>query len=142
MSLEDEKGPAPRDDYEVGYGRPPRQHRFKPGVSGNPRGRPRGARSVETILDEQLAEKVPVKKGGKVRRLSKMELIVTQQVNKAVAGDSKAFDRVMKFLNDKNKADAAEVDQGVIHDEIETLEDLIRLRRSYGEREEDDGTST
>jgi hypothetical protein len=29
------------DDEKVGYGRPPRQHRFKPGQSGNPKGRPK-----------------------------------------------------------------------------------------------------
>ena len=34
--------PSPR--YEVGYGKPPVETRFKPGVSGNPSGRPKGAR--------------------------------------------------------------------------------------------------
>ncbi len=28
------------NDEEVGFGRPPKQHQFKPGQSGNPRGRP------------------------------------------------------------------------------------------------------
>ena len=28
-------------DYEIGYGKPPKQTRFKPGQSGNPRGRPK-----------------------------------------------------------------------------------------------------
>lgn len=31
--------------YEVGYGKPPLASRFKPGRSGNPRGRPRGAKN-------------------------------------------------------------------------------------------------
>lgn len=30
-------------DYRVGYGRPPRRHRLKPGQSGNPKGRPKGS---------------------------------------------------------------------------------------------------
>ena len=34
------------DTTSVGYGRPPAAHRFKAGQSGNPRGRPRKARSV------------------------------------------------------------------------------------------------
>ena len=29
------------DDYEVGYGKPPKNTQFRKGVSGNPRGRPK-----------------------------------------------------------------------------------------------------
>nr|WP_306262013.1 DUF5681 domain-containing protein [Pararhizobium sp. IMCC21322] len=32
-------------DYEVGYAKPPQSSRFKPGMSGNPKGRPKGARN-------------------------------------------------------------------------------------------------
>ena len=28
-------------DYEVGYGRPPKEYQFKPGTSGNYKGRPK-----------------------------------------------------------------------------------------------------
>lgn len=33
------------EEFEVGYCKPPQANRFKPGKSGNPRGRPRGSRS-------------------------------------------------------------------------------------------------
>lgn len=51
-------------DYEVGYGRPPEQHRFKRGQSGNPRGRPKGARGFKTMLEEELSGTVTVSSGG------------------------------------------------------------------------------
>jgi hypothetical protein len=36
---------APKDDYEVGYGKPPKDTRFTKGRSGNPNGRPKGAKN-------------------------------------------------------------------------------------------------
>jgi hypothetical protein len=33
------------EDYEVGYGKPPKDSRFKLGQSGNPKGRPKGSRN-------------------------------------------------------------------------------------------------
>jgi hypothetical protein len=39
--------------YEVGYGKPPETTRFKKGQSGNPRGRPRGARNKAPALNEE-----------------------------------------------------------------------------------------
>lgn len=47
----------PASDYEVGYGKPPQQTRFKPGQSGNPRGRPKGAKAkpaLPALHDERL----------------------------------------------------------------------------------------
>ena|SRR5437868_14511965 len=34
------------DDYEVGYGKPPKNSQFQKGVSGNPTGRPKKARDL------------------------------------------------------------------------------------------------
>jgi hypothetical protein len=41
-------GGAQDDDPRVGYGRPPLATRFRPGQSGNPRGRPKGARNLSS----------------------------------------------------------------------------------------------
>lgn len=77
-------------DYEVGHGRPPKSGRFKKGKSGNPRGRPRGARNFTSVVTEQLNEKVPVKLKGRTRKKSKLELIVMRLVNDAINGDPRA----------------------------------------------------
>lgn len=78
--------------YEVGYGKPPRRTRFPKGQSGNPKGRPRGSRSSATLLREILSERVEVRENGRIRTVTKKELILRYAVNKAATGDSRARD--------------------------------------------------
>ena len=77
-------------DYDVGYGKPPVHSRFKPGQSGNPRGRQRGSRNASSLAAQALAEKVTVTIEGRTKRISKLEAAMIQQSNKAAAGDPKA----------------------------------------------------
>ena len=76
--------------YPVGYKKPPSHTQFKSGVSGNPKGRPKGSRNFSTTIDRELNTCVEVTENGKRRRMSKREAIVKQTVNKAAAGDPKA----------------------------------------------------
>jgi hypothetical protein len=80
-----------RGDYEVGYGKPPKHTQFKPGQSGNSRGRPKGALNLATLVEEALAELVTVKEGGRQARISKSRAIATQLVNKAAGADIRAI---------------------------------------------------
>jgi hypothetical protein len=103
------------DDEPVGYGKPPREHQWKPGQSGNPNGRRKGARSIKEIIDAALRARVKAKIDGKHRTVSKLELIAMAQVNKAAAGDPKATKLVMDHL-------AAAADE--IEDEFEVFLDM------------------
>jgi Family of unknown function (DUF5681) len=63
MSEEGEDLPtnkAAEGDEPVGYRRPPIGTRFRPGQSGNPRGRPKGARNLSTVVAAALGERVAV----------------------------------------------------------------------------------
>jgi hypothetical protein len=94
----------PRDhegDYEVGYGKPPHHTRFKTGQSGNPRGRPSGAKNLSTLLNEALNEPVVVvtENGGR-KRISKRQASFKQLVNEAAKGKWPALKLLVDILQD------------------------------------------
>ena len=84
--------------YEVGYGKPPFATRFRKGRSGNPRGRPRGARGVGPLLDEALAQEVTVTEGGKTTRISKREALILSLITKAIKGDMRAAAQTLRLI--------------------------------------------
>ena len=93
----------PRDkngDYEVGYGKPPPNTRFVKGQSGNPRGRPPGAKNFTTLLNEALNEQVIVAENGGRRKVSKRQAIVTQLVNRSATADLRAMKILIDIMRD------------------------------------------
>jgi Family of unknown function (DUF5681) len=96
----------PRDkdgDYEVGYGRPPRHTRFAKGQSGNPRGRPCGAKNFTTLLEEVLNEPVTVTENGGRRKVSKRRAIVTQLVNRSATADFRAIKLLFDIVRENER---------------------------------------
>ena len=87
-----DKEPA---EKSVGYKHPPKATQFKPGRSGNPKGRPRGAKNFATALEDELAARVLITENGKRRTISKRQAIAKQIVNKAASGDLKAIPVVL-----------------------------------------------
>ena len=93
--------PDDERDYEVGYGKPPRHTRFVKGQSGNPRGRPPGAKNMKTLVTKALNELVVVtENGGGRRKVSKREAIITQLVNRSAKADFKAVQILLGLLRD------------------------------------------
>lgn len=76
--------------YEVGFRKPPKETRFKPGQRANPNGRPKGSRNLKTDLLEELQELVTVQTGGRPIRISKQRALVKKLVAQALNGDARA----------------------------------------------------
>jgi len=93
--------------YEVGYGRPPREHRFPPGRSGNPRGRPKGARCLASVVAATLSERIVVTENGRRKRITKLEAAVKQLVNRAASGEARSMQLLLALVQ-AGEARAAE----------------------------------
>jgi Family of unknown function (DUF5681) len=82
---------------DVGYKKPPKHSRFRPGQSGNPRGRPKGAKSFAALLVAELASLVLVSEGGVSRTLSKKEAAVKTIVGRLLKGDTRVLPAILKL---------------------------------------------
>jgi len=84
--------------YEVGYRKPPKDKQFKPGKSGNPKGRKKGRRSIQAVAREMLGETVEVKLNGLVRKITRAEMIVMRLMQDLMGDSSLARSRALKDL--------------------------------------------
>ena len=64
---------SPCASYAVGYRRPPKQHQFRSGQSGNRKGRPKGAKNTATLLREILDRRIEVQNGDTLRKITVRE---------------------------------------------------------------------
>jgi hypothetical protein len=71
----------------VGKGRPPLETRWKPGQSGNLKGRPKDRRNVKAELKEIATKKVVVRDGEKDRRVSLLAANLLAHGVKGAKGD-------------------------------------------------------
>lgn len=87
-----------QDEYQVGYGKPPKATQFKKGQSGNPKGRKKGSKNLKSALESALGEKVRITVNGVSRLITKMDAIVIQMTNKAASGDLRATHELINLL--------------------------------------------
>src|SRR5690242_18638959 len=75
---------------DVGYGAPPKDHQFKPGQSGNPKGRPRGRKNEATILAQLLHRRITVRENGRPKRITILEAILLRFTEDSLKGNTKS----------------------------------------------------
>jgi hypothetical protein len=89
--------PRTSDDNrnKIGYGKPPKHTQFQPGVSGNPRGRPRGSKNLRPPLREdqmsklifqEAKRKINIREDGRARKITMAEAILRSLAAKAAQG--------------------------------------------------------
>ncbi|WP_294122180.1 DUF5681 domain-containing protein [Sphingomonas sp.] len=85
-------------DYAVGYKKPPKQHQFKPGQSGNSRGRPNGARGLKTDLKAELEGRMTIRINGDPVTDTRQRLFVRALASKAATGDIRAAQTLSQLI--------------------------------------------
>lgn len=119
---------ASGETYKVGYGRPPIDWRFKPGHSGNAKGRPKGSRNAETVVAQVVNGKVPVRENGKVRKMTKFEAMLQANTQKAMQGDSRSFNSMVAIMAKTNQFAEAETQTSTAlpEDDAAIIADFLR----------------
>jgi hypothetical protein len=74
----------------AGRGKPPTEHQFKPGRSGNPKGRRKGARNTKTIVQAIALERHSVQVDGRRQSMNTVELLISLLRQMASKGNRKA----------------------------------------------------
>jgi len=124
------KREKPSRDYSVGYKKPPESSRFKPGQSGNPKGRPKEVKNLKTDLEEELSQRINVREGERSKTVSKQRALVKSALSKALKGDVRAQGLLLRLIVqhfpemplDQDFETISKNDEKIVSDFINTLE--------------------
>ena len=132
MNKKDKKSAAPQ---KVGRGNPPKDTRFKPGQSGNPRGRPKGASNFATVLQQQLRKTVTIAVEGKPRRMAAQEVIALRLTQDSMKGSTKAMELLFRIAG---AATGDATDESALELAMPDKETLRRIRKRLDALMEED----
>ena len=113
---------APKQ-YEVGYGKPPKSTQFKPGQSGNPKGRTKGSKNgIYTYIQRELNSSITLTDGSKI---TKEQGFARQLTNKALRGDIQSQKLLFNIHQKGQRKDKAELFMGRLIKEGYVTEEMI-----------------
>jgi hypothetical protein len=126
-------------NYPVGYGRPPEQHQFQRGQSGNPTGRPKGARSVVADVRDESAELVSVKDGERTVELTQQRALIKALYKAGLGGDLRAANIVLNLCS---QALACDAEQSTDDVDVDAADQAIAKASEERQRQRDDTKAT
>jgi hypothetical protein len=116
-------------DYDVGYGRPPKDSRFKKGQSGNPGGRPTGSPNLQTEMKCLLAAKTNIKVKGVVQAVPTSKALCLALLQKAMSGDVRAFSKIAEIVGPEMADEMAKAARLALED-FEIVEGAIMREKA------------
>ena len=111
--------------YDVGYGKPPKGSRWRPGQSGNPKGRPKKPKDLETLFEDELNRSIQITENGQTIRATKREVLAKRLVADAIRGDIRSTKLVLDHLSNQRPVESFEADA----EDAKALQRLLAQRR-------------
>jgi hypothetical protein len=114
--------PPANDNGAFGYGKPPIAQQFKPGQSGNAKGRPKGSKNklpnfgVEQLKSTVLAEvyrDMDVQEGDETVTIPTVTAIIRKMVDKAAAGDIRAAQIVTTMVQNIERENRQRLEENI-----------------------------
>lgn len=132
-------------EYDVGYGKPPLDTRFRPGQSGNPRGRPKGSKNrpkppalheerLKSIVLEEAYRAISVKDANRQVTIPMAQAVIRSLAVNAAKGNQRAqrlFTELLATTERDNKRLHDEWLETAINYKVEWERELER-RRALG----------
>lgn len=129
-----------RNEYIVGYKKPPLHSRFQKGNSGNPGGRRKPvAANIHQALVNTLARRVTVAGEEGEERMSLLEALVGGMVKKAREGDVRCLKLVLEGLGSLDEDGLLELAERSRQTQAEELKLLRAQARSEAAEETEEG---
>lgn len=127
----------------VGYGKPPKEHQFKEGQSGNLKGRPKGPGSLPKLIAKHAAKKVTVVEGGVQKKMAKLDVVISAMFSKAAKGDVAAARLLTTLLLAAVQLQGGDFQSGYSDEDLKVIlteanwqAELVKLKKAKEKQDE------
>ena len=107
------------DDEQVGHCKPPKKTQFQKGRSGNPSGRPRGARNkvtqadFETMFISEAYRQIEIAENGRPLKMTVIQAAVRRLGLEAARGDRKALQTLLTHVQSIEARTEANISEAI-----------------------------
>jgi hypothetical protein len=130
------------NDDSIGYKRPPKGSQFRPGKSGNPRGRTKGAINFKSDLAAEMRERITLHdKNGRPLKITKQRALIKMLFSSALQNEKSAITALlacMRYFGTGNEDPAPETadleDLDMIKDYLERTEARVKYQNNSADQ--------